>query len=169
MTAGSIARMAAAGLVAALALAPGPADAATATKQDSRGDGRSGVDFRSFRVDNGTTRTTMALTVARLPRKGVVFLSFVDPIDGEYGGGVRVRRAKGVVRARYYNENYEGMTTSPCPGTGATWSTRKDRVTATFDWSCAKYGPYDANYFYAQWGRDYDRSDHLGSFQVARD
>jgi hypothetical protein len=169
MTARSIARTSVAGLVAALALVPGPADAATASKQDPRGDGMSGVDFRSFRVDNGTIRTTMGLSVAKLPRKGVVFLSFVGPIDGEYGGGVRVRRAKGVVSARFYNENYEGMTMSPCPGTRATWSTGKDRVTATFTWSCATYGPYDSNYFYAQWGRDYDKSDHFGTFQVARD
>lgn len=155
-------------LVLALTLTHGPADAATASKQDRRGDGSSGVDFRSLRVSNGTARTSMSLTVARLPKSGVVYLSFVDPIDGEYGGGVRVRRAKGVVTATFYNENYEGMVTGACPGARATWSTGKDRVTAAFDWSCATYGPYESNYFYAQWGRDYDRSDHFGSFQVAR-
>lgn len=161
-------RATATGLVLALALAHGPADAATSTKQDRRGDGESGVDFRTFRVTNGTARASMSLKVSRLPKSGVVYLSFVDPYDGEYGGGVRVRRAKGAVTATFYNENYEGRVTSACAGTRATWSTAKDRVTATFDWSCAKYGPYDSNYFYAQWGKEYYGSDHFGSFQVAR-
>ncbi|MCF6378478.1 hypothetical protein L2K70_12775 [Nocardioides KLBMP 9356] len=156
------------GLAVASILTPLAAGAASDMKADRRGDGMSGVDFRTLRIDNGTERATMALTVADLPKSGVVFLSFVDPYDGEYGGGVQVRRAKGVVTVRFYDETYEGMKTVPCPGTRGTWSTERNRVTATFAWSCSKYGPYDSNHFYAQWGRVYDRSDHFGSLEVAR-
>lgn len=164
----TVTRACVAGLALVFTLVPGTAEAATASKRDQAGDGVSGVDFRRLQVSSGAEQATMVLTVADLPASGVVFLSFVDPFDGEYGGGVQVRRAKGVVTARFYDENIEGMTTASCPGARAAWSTKKDRVTATFDWSCSGYGPYDSHYFSAQWGRAYDRSDHFGAVQVDR-
>lgn len=127
-------------VVMVLALS-GPADAATKTRHDKRGDAPAAFDITKVRYRHNARQTNAVVRVRDLKRHGQYVLAIANR-SKRVRFGVVATAHKHSVTKRYYRLKDGHLTRISCRGGHVTWRAKRDVVKLTIPHHCYRALPH---------------------------